>query len=74
MRGRGVARPRSRWPAGRLVKILWDEIGRRGETPFLHVFSYNTAAISLYQHLGFVLRCSFVLTQVSRIAGTAADG
>ena len=31
-------------------------IRARGETPFLHAAGFNTPAIRLYEHLGFVLR------------------
>ena len=59
-RGRGLG--------GRLVEVLCEEIGQRGDTPFLHVFRDNTIAIGLYQRLGFVMRRSLVLTEVSRCA------
>jgi len=55
-RGKGLA--------GRLVKVLCREIGQRGETPFLNVFSNNVAAIGLYQRLGFELRREFHLTRI----------
>jgi predicted GNAT family acetyltransferase len=58
-RGKGLA--------GRLVKALCKEIGQRGETPFLHVFSHNSTAIGLYERLGFELRRTLVLTQVGRV-------
>lgn len=53
-RGRGYA-------AG-LMKLLIAKIGARGETPFLHVFTSNHAAITLYRALGFVERCALHLT------------
>jgi predicted GNAT family acetyltransferase len=56
-RGKGLA--------GRLIDILRKEIGQRGETPFLHVLDHNTNAIRLYEHLGFELRRTFVLTRIS---------
>lgn len=49
-RGRGYAAALSRAVASR---ILAD-----GATPFLHAYASNTAAIALYQQLGFDLRCT----------------
>jgi predicted GNAT family acetyltransferase len=65
-------RCRGRGLAGRLMNILRGEIGLRGDTPFLHVFSHNESAIGLYERLGFQLRHAFVLTQVSHAAPGAA--
>lgn len=59
--------------AGRLVKVLCEEIEGRGDTPFLHVFRHNATAIGLYERLGFVLRCDFFLTQITPVAATAED-
>lgn len=39
---------------------------RRGETPFLHAFSSNAAAIALYERLGFVVRWRPVLMVFER--------
>lgn len=47
-RGHGFARSLSAFVA--------SEIGRRGETPFLHAFADNLAAIRLYETLGFSIR------------------
>lgn len=47
-RGRGLARALSAWVAAR--------IAARGETPYLHAYATNTAAIQLYESLGFRLR------------------
>lgn len=47
-RGRGLARQLSMFVAGRIVE--------RGEQPFLHAYATNTAAIMLYQSIGFSLR------------------
>jgi predicted GNAT family acetyltransferase len=44
-RGRGLAR--------RLTSKLVQRQMRRGETPFLHVMSANTAARALYENMGF---------------------
>lgn len=47
-RGRGYAQA--------LVAKIVDTIRERGETPILHVYSSNTAAIRVYESLRFVLR------------------
>jgi predicted GNAT family acetyltransferase len=47
-RGRGYAR-------AALIAVL-DDIRRKGATPFLHVLSNNTAAIRVYEGLGFTER------------------
>jgi len=57
-RGRGLA--------NRLVRVLQHEIAQRGQTPILHVFDHNHAAIALYERLGFAVRRSFYLTKVAR--------
>ncbi|SAK60063.1 FR47 domain-containing protein [Caballeronia fortuita] len=59
-------RCRGRGLAGRLMNILRKDIARRGDTPFLHVFSHNEGAIALYERLGFALRHAFALTQIAR--------
>ena len=38
---------------------------KRGETPFLHAYASNVAAIRLYEALGFVLRTNVVVTMLS---------
>ncbi len=43
--GRGYARA--------LVKIMMDEIRKRGDVPFLHVRPNNLRAVGLYEKLGF---------------------
>ena len=50
-RGRGLAT--------RLMQALAYAIRDRGETPFLHVTSSNTAAIGLYEAMGYTPRRSF---------------
>ena len=57
-RGAGYARELSRLVAGRILA--------RGETPFLHAFESNTAAITLYESLGFRLRTTVQLTVLAR--------
>ncbi|SIQ13862.1 GNAT family N-acetyltransferase [Pseudacidovorax sp. RU35E] len=47
-RGQGLA-----W---RLSAAVAADIQQRGDTPFLHAWTANTAAISLYEALGFVVR------------------
>ena len=47
-RGRGLAR--------RLSAAVTADIQRRGERPFLHAWTTNTAAIALYESLGFEVR------------------
>lgn len=47
-RGRGLAR--------RLSAAVTADIQRRGERPFLHAWTTNTAAIALYASLGFEVR------------------
>lgn len=57
-RGRGYARLLSAWVASRIVA--------RGETPYLHAFASNTAAIDLYRSLGFALRCEVNVMAIAR--------
>lgn len=47
-RGRGLAR--------RLSAAVTADLQRRGEQAFLHAWTTNTAAIALYESLGFVTR------------------
>lgn len=57
-RGRGLA--------SRLVRILQNEIGQRGQTPCMHVFDHNSGALRLYERMGFARRQSFHLTRLQR--------
>ena len=49
-----------------LFRFVAGEISARGETVFLHAFSTNTHAISLYEHLGFYVRTEVNLAGVKR--------
>jgi predicted GNAT family acetyltransferase len=42
--------------ASQLVTALVTSIMARGDRPFLHVIKSNTAAVSLYERLGFRIR------------------
>ncbi|WCT73024.1 GNAT family N-acetyltransferase [Sphingomonas naphthae] len=53
-RGRGLARA--------LTAFIANRIAARGETPFLHCYPGNAAAVALYERLGFVARRELVLT------------
>jgi ribosomal protein S18 acetylase RimI-like enzyme len=50
-RGRGLAM--------RLCAKVISQIVVRGERPFLHAYASNTGAISVYEKLGFAIRCPF---------------
>jgi predicted GNAT family acetyltransferase len=60
---------RGRGYAALLSVAVAERILERGETPFLHAFAGNRAAIALYERLGFVLRAD-----VRVLALAAADG
>lgn len=57
-RGRGLAR--------RLSAAVTAEIQLRGEQPFLHAWTTNTAAIALYESLGFALRATVNIAVLKR--------
>jgi ribosomal protein S18 acetylase RimI-like enzyme len=59
--------------AAELVSALARSIASRGETPFLHVFSSNRAAIELYLKLGFVLRRPMHLALLARASDSECD-
>lgn len=57
-RGRGLARLLSAWVASR--------IAARGETPYLHAYASNAAAIELYRSLGFSLHRAMHVAAIGR--------
>ncbi|MEM5434356.1 GNAT family N-acetyltransferase [Paraburkholderia diazotrophica] len=57
---------RGRGHAAGLMRLLISTITARGETPFLHVFTSNRTAISLYRTLGFIDRREMHLTVLDR--------
>jgi predicted GNAT family acetyltransferase len=57
-RGQGLAR--------RLSAAVTADIQRRGEQAFLHAWSTNTAAIALYESLGFVTRTTVNIAVLRR--------
>ncbi|MFF8731602.1 GNAT family N-acetyltransferase [Streptomyces sp. NPDC015171] len=64
-RGRGLAT--------RLVRAVAAGIRDRGDTPFLHAAADNTAAIRLYESLGFTLRRRNRIVRL-RTPGTSGAG
>lgn len=56
---------RGRGMASLLVSALVAGIRRRSEFPFLHVVASNTAAIQLYERLGFGIRRNLTIAVVS---------
>ena len=56
---------RGRGYAGGLMRIVAGRILARGETPFLHAYASNTAAIALYEALGFSLRTMVIMTRLT---------
>jgi ribosomal protein S18 acetylase RimI-like enzyme len=59
---------RGRGYSAYLVTTLMHDMLRRGETPFLHLFSDNTRAAALYRKLGFAYRRSLAVTVLKRPA------
>lgn len=58
-RGLGLAR--------RLSAAVTGEIQRRGDQPFLHAWKTNTAAIALYESLGFEVRTEVNVAVLQRL-------
>ncbi|WP_327319502.1 GNAT family N-acetyltransferase [Streptomyces sp. NBC_01235] len=63
-RGKGLAT--------RLIRAVGAGIRDRGDTPFLHAAADNTAAIRLYESLGFILRRRSTIASV-RTPGTSGE-
>lgn len=61
-RGQGLARL--------LSQLVANEVQQRGETPYLHAFASNEAAIKLYESIGFRLRSEMNVAVIER-DGTA---
>jgi ribosomal protein S18 acetylase RimI-like enzyme len=57
-RGEGLARTLSTWVAARITA--------RGQTPYLHAYAANNAAIGLYRSLGFVLAREMQVAVIAR--------
>lgn len=57
-RGRGLAR--------RLSRLVASRIAARGDIAFLHAWKTNVAAITLYESLGFELRCDVNVAVLAR--------
>lgn len=56
---------RGRGYAGALTRAVAERILERGETPFLHAYAVNTAAIALYESFGFTRRREVLMTRLT---------
>jgi predicted GNAT family acetyltransferase len=54
--------------AGRLSSVIARAIQQRGEQPFLHAWTSNRAAITLYESLGFEFRTAVNVAVLKRYA------
>jgi predicted GNAT family acetyltransferase len=63
-RGRGLARALSALVVARIVE--------RGETPYLHAYAANAAAIALYESLGFRIRRPVNVAMIARATSSAS--
>jgi predicted GNAT family acetyltransferase len=53
---------------GRLMlQFVAGEIFARGDQPYLHAFASNTAAIALYESIGFMLRSRMHVAAIQRV-------
>ena len=57
---------RGRGYAGLLSRIVANRIKSEGETPFLHAYAENAAAIRLYESLGFRIERELVVQMLKR--------
>lgn len=56
---------RGRGYAAALMRVVMGRIRARGETPFLHAYAANRAAIGIYEGLGFRFRRELVMTSLT---------
>lgn len=64
---------RGRGYAGALMRVVTGRILARGETPFLHSYADNAAAIALYESLGFHFRAEIWATVIIDVGTPEMD-